>query len=932
MRLRNAVAFCLITLTILSAAIPAAAARRLSTRASSDYGSGLGNPTNWLLSAPPALTINGVKVNTQTVCPAPDGGIDQATSVCTGSWIFLYQVPSAPSNLVLTFSGLTKFGFNPAGTNSTFGVLICDPTAPATNMLCTNLTDAAVQNLNLSFEVEGGNLIITVPSFAAAAASLTFYIAENAVEPTVELQNSLSAPVLTVGGAILSPPTMAFGSQEAGTSSSPQTMTFTNSADFSAVLDLSSIAATSNFSTSGACPSVAPGSSCALLLSFSPATAGSRSGTFTAVDNSPFGTETATLNGLASTAGVTIAPSNLFFGSQQVGTSSAPQVVTITNAATNAQPLNVTAITSPADPLTGQPDFVDTSDTCIGKPIQPGKSCQASITFSPSSFTNTSAVTTTISGSVTSKVVITDNSVDGSHTVQVTGTANETGVASTSVPSLVFGSQPFGSATAAQTVTFSTLNTAAINIVDTNVTGGFTLQTDQCGTVGSITASASCTESVTFTPTQVGPYTGSLTIAADTMGATVVVPLSGMGAKAPPTVTVTPSQSSIATTEALTVSIDVSGTPTPTGAVALTSGSYASTSQVLSSGSATVTIPAGSLAIGTDTLTATYTPDSASSSTYNSASGTDSITVTAAPPPAFALSNGGNITIAAGASTGNTSAVTATPSNGFTGTVALTCAVTGPSGATNPATCNVTTSVSITGSSAATATLTVTTTSTTTTGAYTVLVTGTSGALVQTTTVNVAVSAPVVAAFALTNSGNITVSPGATTGNTSTITVTPSGGFLGSVALTAALTASPTGAKDLPTFSFGSTSPVSITGASAGSASLTVTTTAATSAALVRRNRLGISLYATGGATLACVLLFGVPRRRRSWRKALGIFILSLFLCGSAVSCGGGGGSGSGGGGGGTGNPGTTAGTYTITVTGTSGSTTETSTLTLTVN
>jgi hypothetical protein len=198
--------------------------------------------------------------------------------------------------------------------------------------------------------------------------------------------------------------------------------------------------------------------------------------------------------------------------------------------------------------------------------------------------------------------------------------------------------------------------------------------------------------------------------------------------------------------------------------------------------------------------------------------------------------------------------------------------------------------------------------------------------------VNVTVSAPVVAAFALTNSGNIMVSPGATTGNTSTITVTPSGGFLGSVALTAALTASPTGAKDPPTFSFGSTSPVSITGSSAGSASLTVTTTAATSAALVRRNRLGISLYATGGATLACVLLFGVPRRRRSWRKALGIFILSLFLCGSAVSCGGGGGSGSGGGGGGTGNPGTTAGTYTITVTGTSGSTTETSTLTLTVN
>lgn len=930
MRLRHAVAFLLIA--SFSSTIPAGAARRLSTRASSDYGSGTGNSTNWLISAPPAGTINGVKVNTQTVCPAPDGGIDQTTNLCTGSWIFLYQVPSAPSNLVLTFSGLTKFAFNPAGTNPTFGVLICDPNAPPTNMLCTNLTDAAVQNLNLSFEVEGGNLIITVPSLAAAASSLTFYIAENVAGAPLELQNSLSAPVLTVGGAILSPPTLTFGSQEASTSSSPQTLTLTNSGDFLTTLDLSNVATSANFSTAGECSSVAPGSSCAFLVQFSPASTGNPSGTFTATDNSPFGTETASLKGAASTAGVTVTPSNLSFGSQQVGTTSAPQVVTITNAANNAQPLSITAIASPADSLTGVPDFQDSADTCIGKPVQPGESCQASISFSPSS-TNASGVTTTISGAIASKVVITDNSVDGSHVVQVTGTSNEAGVALTSVPSLVFGSQPFGSTSAPQAVTFSTTNNATINVVDTNVTVGFTLQSDQCGTVGSITSNTPCTESVTFNPTQVGLYTGTLTIAADTMGATVVVPLIGTGAKAAPSVAVTPSPASIAVSQSLAVSVDVSGTPTPTGSVVLTSGGYSSTSQVLSGGNAAVTIPANSLTIGTDTLTVAYTPDSTSTSIYNNASGTSSVTVTAAPPPGFALSNGGNISVAAGATSGNTSVVSATPSNGFTGTVALTCAVTGPPGATNPATCSVTTSVSITGSSPATGTLTVTTTSTTTAGAYTVLVTGTSGAIVETTTVNVAVTAPVNAAFALTNGGNITVSRGATTGNTSTIAVTPSGGFLGSVALTAALASGPTAATDLPTFSFGSTSPVVISGASAVSATLTVTTTAATSSALVHPNRVGISYYAAGGATLACVLLFGIPSRRRMWRATLGIIILLAFLSGGIVSCGGGGGNGGGGGGGGgMTNPGTTSGTYTITVTGTSGSTTSTSTLTLTVN
>lgn len=65
------------------------------------------------------------------------------------------------------------------------------------------------------------------------------------------------------------------------------------------------------------------------------------------------------------------------------------------------------------------------------------------------------------------------------------------------------------------------------------------------------------------------------------------------------------------------------------------------------------------------------------------------------------------------ATTGNTSMVTVTPSDGFTGSVNLTCAVTtAPTGATSPATCGVTNSVSIAGTTAVTATLAVTPTAT----------------------------------------------------------------------------------------------------------------------------------------------------------------------------------------------------------------------------
>jgi aryl-phospho-beta-D-glucosidase BglC (GH1 family) len=169
----------------------------------------------------------------------------------------------------------------------------------------------------------------------------------------------------------------------------------------------------------------------------------------------------------------------------------------------------------------------------------------------------------------------------------------------------------------------------------------------------------------------------------------------------------------------------------------------------------------------------------------------------------------------------------------------------------------------------------------------------------------------------------VTVTRGAATGNTSTITVTPAGGFTGSVRLTAALTSSPANAMDPPTFSFGTTSPVSITGASAGTATLTIYTTAALSGSLVRPVRPRAPWYATGGVTLACILFVCIPARQRGWRTILGMVVLLAALTGCVVACGGGGG--------GTGNLGTTAGAYTITVTATSSAATATGTVTLNV-
>ena len=371
-----------------------------------------------------------------------------------------------------------------------------------------------------------------------------------------------------------------------------------------------------------------------------------------------------------------------------------------------------------------------------------------------------------------------------------------------------------------------------------------------------------------------------------------------------PTVMVVPSSTSITTAQPLAATVTVSGgtgNPIPTGSVSMTSGSYSSAATTLTSGSATINIPAGSLATGSDTLTASYTPDSSSSSTYNTATGTSgAVTVTQATQT-ITFANPGTQTV------GTPLTLSATATSGlavtFTSTTTGVCTVSGTTASfIISGTCTI--DANQAGNSAYAA----------------------APMVPQTFTV----SQPVPTTFTVAGTA-VTVNPGATTANTSTVTLTPAGGFTGSVALTAAVTSSPAGAQYPPSLSFGYTSPVSITGASAGTATLTISTTAATSSALSYPKRPGVPWYAAGGATLACLLLLGIPAQRRSWRTILGMLMFLAALTAGVVACGGGGNGGGGGGGGGGGIAGTTAGTYTITVTGTSGSTTATGIVALTV-
>jgi hypothetical protein len=360
--------------------------------------------------------------------------------------------------------------------------------------------------------------------------------------------------------------------------------------------------------------------------------------------------------------------------------------------------------------------------------------------------------------------------------------------------------------------------------------------------------------------------------------------------KATPSVTTWPTAGALTAGQALSNS-------TLTGGTASVSGAFAWTT------------PASIPPAGNYSGSVTFTPTD--STDYNTVSG--AVTVTVNPAPGFTLSSSpASVSVAQGGD--GTSTITVTAVGGFSGSVAL--AASGlPSGVTPTFTA---------GSAAGTQVLTLAASASAqvTSSPVTITITGTSGAQSAMTTISLSITPQPSFTAGSGGTTSISIVPGATTGNTATISVVGTNGFSGTVNLSCAVTTSMTNVSNVPTCSLNPLS-VTISGSSTQTSTLTVSTTAASSAEkLIHR-----LFRPVDGTALALIVFLLVPRRRRNWLAVVGALVLFVVI--GASGCGGGG---TGDGGGGGGNPGTTAGSYTITVTGTSGSINETvGTVTLTV-
>jgi sugar lactone lactonase YvrE len=540
-----------------------------------------------------------------------------------------------------------------------------------------------------------------------------------------------------------------------------------------------------------------------------------------------------------------------------------------------------------------------------------GATCALPISFQP-------ATTGTVYGTLT----LTDSNLNvpgpgyATQTIALSGAAP---VATVSATMLAFGPQAVQTASAAQQVTLTNTGSATLTITDISSRPGVIFQeppsSNPCGS--SLAAGASCIIAVQFAPSGPGPIAKPLSILDNATGSPQVVFLNGLGVY-PVTIALTPSATNVTTSQAFTVTVAVGGAngePTPTGSIVLSSGTYNLGTAVLANGSATINIIPGTLAAGTDNITAQFTPDTASALLYATGSGENSVTVTAsstatAPATATAVAT-------AVAATTATLAGTVNPNGSDTHSWFLWGTSSTLSGATQTAMQDLGSTAGNQAVSASISALAPSTTYYYQAVAQNSLGT-TSGAIFSFSTD----PAPY---FQMVTGAPLSVAPGATSGNTSIISVTPWYGFTGTVSLTCAIT--PTAASDPPTCSVPAT--VTVSSTTAQSATLMVTTTAPTTAANRNLRMPWQGARGATGAALACVALLFVPWRRRNW--LFSIAWLALFAAMAGMGCGGSSTGGGGGGGGGQTNPGTAAGTYTVTITGVSGGMTETGTIALTV-
>ena len=219
-----------------------------------------------------------------------------------------------------------------------------------------------------------------------------------------------------------------------------------------------------------------------------------------------------TARGKATTV-VTLTPAALTFAATAVGSSSAPQTLTLKNTGTATLAIGSIAVWGP-----NASSFTMGSNTCTAT-----LAAAASCTF-------TAALAPTVAGALTGTIAISDNASGSPQTVALKGTGTAPAVSLTPAAT-TFAATAVGSTSAKATITLRNTGTATLSIASIAIGGAnsssFIIQSNSCGST--LAAAASCAIGVAFKPAALGALTGTVAVTDNAAGSPQTVTLRGTG-------------------------------------------------------------------------------------------------------------------------------------------------------------------------------------------------------------------------------------------------------------------------------------------------------------------------------------------------------------------------------------------------------------------
>lgn len=493
-------------------------------------------------SAPQTITLNAggasrtVSAITVTA-PYSQTNNCPATLPANGSCTIEVSIsPNAvgPINGVLEVSGgglravLLGTGLAPVGVSQSsldFGTVAIGQTSATQTVTLTNnqSTALAIQAITASGNYsQSNNCTATLAAGATCSISVGF-------TPTVKgtLSGAISAstdaslaaqPIgltgvgsgTTTSGISLSPPSLDFGLQEAGTKSTARTVTLTNTSSNTSVT-ITSVSASAGYASADTCTGkvIAANGTCTISVTFQPTANLVQilySGAITVIDSDATAAQTVGLTG-SGVAPVSPSTTSLDFGTIVLNTTSTPKTVTFTNVNNVAETLTPTAY-SP---------FTIGTNTCTNS-LAPGGKCSVDVTFGPSGVGTRNGVMTG------------DFSSGGFLTPQVVNLSACVTEVSRNPQSLNFGAVTVGKTSDLETVTIggSVINFSGVTLSGANA-AEFAIANNSC----TGTLNGACTVELTFTPTASGVRTASLQVADDRNCSPQTVSLTGGSSTGP---------------------------------------------------------------------------------------------------------------------------------------------------------------------------------------------------------------------------------------------------------------------------------------------------------------------------------------------------------------------------------------------------------------